>query len=157
MKNRETDEWLTQNEKSTKNFIRKWGHFCSHDALMKPKIPPKYDIAFVIKNCKENILKALEPWCSTIYVDCDIDSYIEKEQENTSIDLKKRIYPISIGVNNNIEVHIDGFRLTNEDFGIIQQLSEILQDSGDIGSFNIGALEIIVNSMQTYENNLIIN
>ena len=28
MKNRESDEWLKQNQKSTREFIRKWGHFC---------------------------------------------------------------------------------------------------------------------------------
>jgi glycosyltransferase involved in cell wall biosynthesis len=28
MKNRETDEWLKQNQKSTREFLRKWGHFC---------------------------------------------------------------------------------------------------------------------------------
>ena len=26
MKNRETSEWLAQNQKATRNFIRKWGH-----------------------------------------------------------------------------------------------------------------------------------
>ena len=31
MKNRETDEWLKQNQRSTRNFIRKWGHFVKHD------------------------------------------------------------------------------------------------------------------------------
>ena len=41
MKNRETDEWLAQNQKSTREFLRKWGHFCKHDALMKPIVPPK--------------------------------------------------------------------------------------------------------------------
>ena len=51
MKNRETDEWLQQNNRSTRNFIRKWGHFVKHDSLMKPIIPPKYDIGFVVHNC----------------------------------------------------------------------------------------------------------
>ena len=51
MKNRETDEWLKQNLKSTREFLRKWGHYCKHDALMKPIIPSKYDIGFIIKNC----------------------------------------------------------------------------------------------------------
>ena len=46
MKNRETDEWLTQNQKATRNFIRKWGHFVKHDSYLKPIIPPKYNIGF---------------------------------------------------------------------------------------------------------------
>ena len=39
MKNRETDEWLKQNQKSTREFIRKWGHYCKHDEYMKPIVP----------------------------------------------------------------------------------------------------------------------
>jgi len=157
MKNRETSEWLTQNEKSTKEFIRKWGHFCSHDSLMKPRIPPKYNIGIVIKNCNKHILKALEPWCSNLYTDINFDFYIEEEQQNTQFDLKSRILGINDVVVNNVEVRIDGLRFANEDFGLIQQLSEILKDSGEIGSFNIGQLEINVKSMESYENNLIIN
>ena len=59
MKNRETDEWLKQNQRSTRNFIRKWGHFVKHDALMKPIIPPKYDVGFVVRNCKYETLYEL--------------------------------------------------------------------------------------------------
>ena len=69
MKNRETDEWLKQNERSTRNFIRKWGHFVKHDSMMMPIIPPKYDVGFVVKNCGLDQLRTLEPWCSDIYGD----------------------------------------------------------------------------------------
>ena len=36
MKNRETDEWLLQNERSTRNFARKWSSYCLHDDYLKP-------------------------------------------------------------------------------------------------------------------------
>ena len=69
MKNRETDEWLKQNQKSTREFIRKWGHyFCKHDALMKPIIPPKYNIGFVVKNCHPELLYHLEGLGVTEYM-----------------------------------------------------------------------------------------
>ena len=51
MKGRESSEWLAQNLWSTRNFIRKWGHFVKHDSLMMPIIPPKYNIGFVVENC----------------------------------------------------------------------------------------------------------
>ena len=57
MKNRETDEWMKQNIRTTRNFIRKWGHFVKHDSLLKPIVPPKYDIGFVVKNCNEQMLE----------------------------------------------------------------------------------------------------
>jgi len=160
MKNRETDEWLKQNHKSTMEFIRKWGHYCLHDSLMKPIIPPKYNIGFIVKNCNNQLLAVLEPWCSTIYVDessdpAMCDNYITLESPNTSFDLYERIRPFNNEKNNEILVEIDGSKFTQQDFQIIQQLPEILKDSGEIGSFELGNLHIDVIQINTYENTLI--
>ena len=38
---------------------------------------------------------------------------------------------------------------------LISQLSEIIQSSGEIGSFELGNLKITINSLDTYEHNLI--
>ena len=84
MKNRETDEWLKQNQKSTREFIRKWGHYCQHDKYMKPIVPPKYNVAIRVENCTPQLLEALEPWCDRIYTDLEeFVLYQEKEQPNT--------------------------------------------------------------------------
>ena len=45
----DSPEWLAQNMRSTRNFIRKWGHFVMHDNLMKPIVPNKYNVGFIIK------------------------------------------------------------------------------------------------------------
>jgi len=91
----DSPEWLAQNVRSTRNFIRKWGHFVKHDALMKPIIPSKYDIGFILNNGNSNLLAGLEPWCSTIYVNPDIiKSYIETEKVNTTMDLHNRVKPL---------------------------------------------------------------
>ena len=158
MKNRETDEWLKQNQKSTKEFLRKWGHFCKHDAYLKPIVPPKYNVGFIVKNCNIKLLGLLEPWCSNIYVDEGnvptlIKNYIENE--DTSFDLYERIKPYDSKKNNKILIEIDGTTLTQEDFNIIQQLSEILQDSGEMGEFELGNLKITINSLTEYQNDLI--
>ena len=157
MKNRETDEWLKQNQKSTREFLRKWGHYCKHDALMKPIIPPKYDIGFIIKNPNPQLLYALEPWCSTIYTDFNtVIPYINDEQPSTSFNLKEKFYPHNQPKNNEILVTIDGSKFIQQDYQIIQQLSEIIQDSGEIGEFNIGNLDIEIFNITTYEHELII-
>jgi len=155
MKNRETDEWLKQNNKSTREFLRKWGHFCKHDSLMKPIVPPKYDIGFILKNCTLKHLELLEPWCSTVYVNNDRLNYINSEQPNTSFDLEERVKPFDNEKNNNILIGIDGNTFGNEDFNYIQLMSEILQDSSEIGRFELGNLTIEVVQLNTYENNLI--
>ena len=157
MKNRETDEWLKQNQKSTREFLRKWGHYCKHDALMKPIIPPKYDIGFIVKNSRDvQLIEALEPWCSTIYVDNSRSHYITLEQPNTSFDLNEKVKPFDNEKNNEILVTIDGNKFTQQDFQTIQQLPEIIQDSGEIGEFNIGNLGIKIFNITTNEHKLII-
>jgi len=163
MKNRETDEWLIQNQKSTREFIRKWGHYCKHDQLMKPIIPPKYNVGIRVKNCHPELLYHLEPWCDRIYVDLeDFVLYQEKEQPNTSFDLNKRLHGVEYVDEaedkydyDDIIVEINGTSFKQQDMQLISQLSEILQDSGEIGSFELGNLKITINSLETYEKDLI--
>ena len=165
MKNRETDEWLAQNQKSTREFLRKWGHYCKHDALMKPIVPPKYNIGISIDNSNMQLLGMLEPWCNKIYVNNNFQEYIELEQPKTSFNLKEKINAIgnlNDYTNNgflptDIFIKINGNTFNNQDYSIIQQISEIIQDSGEIGEFELGNLKITVNKLKTYENNLIIN
>jgi hypothetical protein len=160
MKNRETDEWLKQNQKSTREFLRKWGHYCKHDALLKPIIPPKYDIGFIIKNCNLQLLEALEPWCSTVYCDEQftvgrVSDYVEIE--DTSYDLYEKVKPFDNEKNNEILVTIDGNKFTQQDFQYIQQLPEILADSGEPGFHGeLGNIIVeIFEEMNTYEKDLI--
>ena len=155
-----SNEWLQTTTKNGREFIRKWGHFIKHDSLMKPIIPPKYNIGFIVKNCNDQLLEALEPWCSNIYVDegnipSMIGNYITLESPNTGFDLYKRIRLFDNEKNNEILVEIDGSKFTQQDFQIIQQLPEILKDSGEIGSFELGNLHIDVIQINTYENTLI--
>jgi hypothetical protein len=124
---------------------------------MKPIVPPKYDIGFIVKNCNYDLLYELEPWCSRIYVDTYILDYIEQEQPNTMFDLTKSIYPIDSIVLNDIEVRFDAKDFTAEQFNYLAQLSEILSNDTELeeGSFNLGIFEININKIKTYEEELI--
>ncbi len=157
MKNRETDEWLQQNEKSTREFIRKWGHYCKHDSLMKPIVPPKYDIGFIIKNANLELLKVLEPWCSTVYTDILRMKYITLEQPFTSYNLLDRVFTSVDEKQNGILIEIDGNRFNNEDFRHIQNMSEILAGDKEleVGTFQLSNLQITINGLKTYEEGLI--
>ena len=155
MKNRETDEWLAQNQKSTREFLRKWGHFCKHDALMKPIVSPKYNIGFILKNSTLQLLEALEPWCSTIYTDGDYITYQKQESLKTSFDLQNRVRILESAKTNEILVTIDGTSFNQQDFQILNQLSEIIQDNGEIGEFELGNLKIKINSLNEYQKDLI--
>ena len=158
-----SEEWLYTTTKNMRNFIRKWGTMVKHDTLMKPIIPPKYDIGFIIKNGSMQLLEALEPWCSTVYINDangnQYTQYVEKEQPNTTIDLLERIKPYDNEKNNEILVTIDGNKFTQQDFRYIQQLPEILADSGEPGFHGeLGNIIVeIFEVMNTYEKKLIKN
>jgi glycosyltransferase involved in cell wall biosynthesis len=162
MKNRETDEWLAQNVKSTRNFIRKWGHMVKHDSLLKPIIPSKYDIGFIVSNCSPELLFVLEPWCSTIYCDAETSKYVSMEQPNTKFNLVNRVKSYDSEKNNQILVKIDGSKFTQNDAQYVQQLPEILDDSTfleeDYGEqFEVGNLQLTILATDTFENELIKN
>lgn len=157
-----SDEWLQTTTKNGRNFIRKWGHFIKHTPLMKPIVPPKYNIGLITKNCNDSLLHALEPWCDIIYVDQGntptlIKNYIKKEQPNTIMDLNQRVLPFDNEKNNEILVEIDGKTFNQEDYKILMQLSEIIKDSGSIGKFQLNNIIVEIIQMNEYQNTLIIN
>ena len=147
-----SEEWQKLMNNSTREFFRKWGSSVNHDALMMPIISLKYDIGFVVKNCNLNLLNTLEPWCSTIYIDCEFGEYILNEQPNTADNLSKKILSIHSEKNNDIIIRFDGSKLTNDSFQFIIQLPFILKDSGEIGSMRYDIFEFEINSLKTYEN-----
>jgi hypothetical protein len=157
------EQWKRDMNNSTKEFIRKWGSNVKHSPLMDPIILPKYNIAFVVHNCNLQILEALEPWCDRIYTNeiyriGRMWDYVEIEQSNTSFDLSKRVLTIEHNdpiAENNIVIEFDGTKLTNENFQLLQRLPEIIQDSGEIGEFELDIFKLTINNLATYEHTLI--
>jgi GT2 family glycosyltransferase len=139
---------------SNRNYIRKWGSRI--DA-------PKYNVAFVVRNCTLPMLETLEPWCDRIYIEDEMQvitlAYLEKEQSNTKFDLNKRVF--HIGHNdphgeNDIVVEFDASRLNNQNFQYIQQLAAIIADSGEIGEFQIDIFRISIYSIEDQQDQLVI-
>ena len=149
----------TPKNNAAKNYLRKWGTWIENDEYQPPIIPPKYDIGFIVKNCNDSLLHALEPWCSTIYIEDKKQvltfDYFEKEKNNTIYDLSERVKPYDNEKQNEILVRIDGKIFNEEDWKILMQLSEIIKDSGSIGSFQLGNLGIDIIQMNEYQKDLI--
>jgi len=162
MKGRESSEWLKQNLRSTRNFIRKWGHMVKHDAHLKPIIPPKYDIGFKVYNADKNLLRELEPWCNCIYLDFGSDymtEYKKEEQLDTSFNLDERIKMYGntdITKYHDIVIEFDAQKLTPQNFQIIVNISEMLQDSGEVGEMEYEIFKFYIKSLDTYEEELIV-
>jgi len=54
-----------------------------------------------------------------------------------------------------IIIEVNGNNFTQDDFGIIQQLNDIIKENGEIGSFELNNLKITINSMNEYQDTLI--
>jgi len=159
---KDDDYYKIVSQRAARNYLRKWGAWIKNNEYQYPVIPHKYNIAFVVKNCNMQALEVLEPWCDRIYIEDDMqvltDSYIEKEQPNTKFDLKKRVF--CIGINdphgeNDIVLEFDLKNFTQQSFNIIQQLSDIITGSGEIGKFELDCFRISIHHLETYENSLI--
>ena len=153
------DDYESTMSRCGRDFIRKWGDWIQNDSFQFPIINSKYDIGFIIKNSSMQLLEVLEPWCSTVYID-DVNGnqykqYIEKEQSNTIIDLSEKIKPYDNEKNNEILVTIDGNTFLQQDFKIINQLSAIITDNGEIGKFALGNLEVEIFQMKDYVSELV--
>ncbi len=141
-----------------RNFIRKWGTTVQHDLLMKPIVAPKYNIGIILEGVTLALLELLEPWCDTIYVkdyNLIVPEYIAKEQPNTSYDLLERIKPYDNEKNCEILLKVDGDVFMNQDFQIIQQLSQIIRQYGEPGQFQLGNMVVEIVQMNEYQNSLI--
>ena len=152
---KDDDYYKVASQKAARNYLRKWGTWIENDSYQYPIITPKYDIGFIIKNCNLDFLRVLEPWASTSYVDFNYTDYIYIEKDNTLIDLNERVKPFGNEKNNEILVEMDTRTFNNDDFKIIQQLAKIIQDSGEVGRFTLGNLNIEIVQMNEYQNNLI--
>jgi glycosyltransferase involved in cell wall biosynthesis len=156
----DSPEWLAQNQRSSRNFIRKWGHFVKHDALMKPIVYPKYDIGIKVTGCNSELLELLEPWCSTILIDDEMQvltsHYLDKEQPNTKINLSNKIKTTSLDkLENEVIIGIDRDTFKEGDFQILQQLPLILQMNGSPGKFMLGTMTLKIKALTEYQDTLI--
>jgi len=162
-KPKDSEEYKALRAIKFREWWRKWGCNVLHDDYLMPIVPHKYNIAFIIKNSTFQHLEVLEPWCDRLYLDDEMqlntDHYIESEQPNTKFDLKKRILITTYNdpySENDIILEFDGHNFTQNSYNIIQTLSEIITESGEVGTFELDCFKITINNMQTYEKDLII-
>jgi glycosyltransferase involved in cell wall biosynthesis len=160
-----SNEWMYTTTKNGREFIRKWGHFVKHDTLMKPIIPSKYNIAYVLHgSVDKQILQALETWCDRLYVSEQyktiVESYIAEEQSNTKFDLHKRIMYIENNYpegENDIVAVINRAKLDYKTYETLTKLPEILDNTElEAGEFEVGNIKLLIQHIETYQNNLIV-
>jgi hypothetical protein len=153
---KESPEWLKQNARSARNFMRKWGHFVQHNAYMKPIVPKRYNVGFVIRNANDSVIAALEPWCDNLYSDINYTKYIQIEQPNTRYDLSNRLKSIKKDeFTNDVLVEFDGSLFGNNHFNFVSNLSDVITETNDVGEFEFDIFKIKINRVRSFENELI--
>jgi GT2 family glycosyltransferase len=164
-KPKDSEEYKALRQVKFREWWRKWGCNVLHDELMLPVVPHRYNVGFVIHNCNIQLLQVLEPWCDRVYVN-EVFSvgrawdYVEVEQSNTGFDLSKRVLTIkanSPAEENDIVVEFDATKFTEQSYRLIQQLSQIITQSGEIGEFELDIFKITIRALNTYEHKLITN
>lgn len=138
------------------NYIRKWGRWIQNDEYNYPIIGKKYDIGMVIKNCNEELLAGIEPWATTVHVDIPTNSYINRTQKDTKINLSKKIKNIEDDKINDIIIEFDGLNFkSNLHSNIICNLQDIISTSGEIGKMEYDIFTFDIKNLNTFEKNLI--
>jgi glycosyltransferase involved in cell wall biosynthesis len=154
-KPKDSEEYTKLRQIKFREWYRKWHQDVIHDDLMMPIIKPVLDITFVVKNCNQSIIQALEPRCDRMYVDCEYTDYIKQEQPTTLYNLNNRLKHVNYNIEGDIVVHIDGMKITQEDFNILVNLGEIIMDNNDVGKFSVENLLININKIEDKAKDLI--
>ena len=155
---KDDDYYKQATNSAQRNYLRKWGTWIQNDEFQHPIVPPKYDIQYHLLNATQLTLSILEPLCDYIKVDLtqeQVDDYIKLEQPNTLFDLTKKIGILNEDTtDSDIIVKVDGNTLSNDIINLLQQLPHIIKDSGDVGEFKIGDIEISIQKILDYQTEL---
>ena len=147
-------------EKSHRNFVRKWGFF------NYSKNKAKYDIGIVLKNPSLEKIRLVEPLSATLYTDFDVSEYLKQEQENTLFLLSDRIKTLKEIKQHDVMVYIDEIRPTT--VGMLKNLSDIITERIEQKKFKLPflkrffyrlfkpyKLDIIIHKVNRFEKTLI--
>jgi hypothetical protein len=92
----------------------------------------------------------LEPWCDRLYVDCEYDGYVTKEQNETMFDLSDKIHSIGDEMKGDVQIMFDGSKLTNENFtAFIKNIPFIVQQTDSVGSFEWDIFQLHIFNLTT--------
>ena len=152
----DTTEFKYLQNKAIRNFIRKWQQFIKNDEFSHPKLSDVYNVGFIVKNCKYNMLYTLEPWCRSIYIEDSnlIKNYIETEQKETLFNMTSRVKHINEFKNNDITVEFDANLLSANNIEFITQLSDVISSSGETGKMEYDIFTFDIQKIVKYNTEL---
>ena len=141
-----------------REWWRKWHMDVLHTPNMLPIINPRYDTAFVVTNCSEHLIPAIEPWCDKLYLDTPqalVDKFIDQEQKVSKFDIRKRIGRIEDNKPHDIVVEFDGRQFTAQHMEFLKQLPLMIKDSGEEGIMEYDIFRFTIEKVEQIEDRLI--
>ena len=149
-KPKDSEEYTKLRNNKFKEWWRKWHTDVLHDDLMMPIVPNRYDTTFVVHNCNEYLLQALEPWCDRLYVDCEYKNYVSSEQKETMFDISDKIHSIGDEMKGDVHIMFDGSGLTNENYNqFLKNIPFIIQQTDSVGSFEWDIFQLHIFNLRT--------
>jgi glycosyltransferase involved in cell wall biosynthesis len=149
-KPKDSEEYLKLRQLKFREWWRKWHTDVLHDNMMMPIVPNRYNTSFIVRNCTNEILSILEPWCDNIYVDCDFGSYVSYEENISMYKISDRVHRIGEVIKGNVIISFDAQKLKNEHMHqFVKNIQLIVQDTNEIGQFNWDIFEINILNLQT--------
>jgi glycosyltransferase involved in cell wall biosynthesis len=149
-KPKDSEEYTKLRQNKFKEWWRKWHTDVLHDDLMMPIVPNRYNTTFVVHNCNEYLLQALEPWCDRLYVDCEYENYVSSEQKETMFDISDKIHSIGDEMKGDVQIMFDGYALTNENYNqFLKNIPFIIQQTDSVGSFEWDVFQLHIFNLRT--------
>lgn len=148
-KPKDSEEYTQLRKIKFREWWRKWKTNVLHNEEMLPFVAPRYNTAFVIANCPQDLIPLLEPWCDEMWVDCPYEEYVVKEQPNTLFDLTSKFHSIEEGLpTTNIVILFDGTSFSPRHYtDFIQNIPFIIEQTSQVGVFNWDRFIIRINKV----------
>jgi GT2 family glycosyltransferase len=162
-----SDTWITQYQKSSRNFLRKWGFQQSKVYTESMDIRDdvcKYDIGLVLKGNRniQGILYNVEPTVSNIFIENKQlrTDYIAVHQPTTIFDMESKFKITPDEIKNDIIIEFNCDLITDSDQSFVEvfsNLPEIIKQTDGVGNFQYGIFSVKINVKRRIENILIKN
>jgi GT2 family glycosyltransferase len=157
------DSYVIAEVNARKNYLRKWNSWIKNDEYHYPVVPNKYDTCAVLTGVTHiNQLSFLEPWFGRVIIDNPeiAGTYIKQEQPTTKLSMNRRVLFTPDDLTTyDVYVSINLKTFTQEDFGVLQQLGDILheleQSESPEGEYELGNIQVKVNRLRNSVHELI--
>jgi len=153
LKPEDSEEYTQLRKNKFREWWRKWKINVLHNEELLPIVTKRYETAFIITNCDQELIYLLEPWCDEMWVDCPYEEYLVSEQKKTLFDLSGKFHELGSGLPKTaITILFDGTSFTPRHYtDFIQNIPFVIEQTAEPGVYNWDRFIIRVDSLDSRE------